>query len=149
METINRNNYELAFHIDSNLDESGARNVQAEVQKFVNDIGGAISFTKDIEKTKLSYPIRHQRFSHMGYVRFSLENGEKISELDEHMRLHPPIMRHLLLKLQSDLEKSKDLAKNAKIQENISKRASKKSATKEAESSENIEAQLEDVIGKI
>lgn len=152
MEIINRNNYELAFHIDSNLDESGALKVQEDIQKFVTDAGGNISALKNAEKTKLSYPINHQRFSYFGHVHFGLENGEAITEIDEHIRLHPSILRHLTLKLPSDLQKSKTMAKQAKIQETISRRASRsKPAPKETRPEESIQMdkQLEDVIEKI
>ncbi|MEK7125131.1 MAG: 30S ribosomal protein S6 [Patescibacteria group bacterium] len=89
--------YELAYHLSPALDEAGMTAARDEISKIVTSHGGTVSFTRDPEKTRLSYPIKHQRQSWFGYTHFGIEDREKLQEIDEQMRLDNNVIRYLLV----------------------------------------------------
>jgi len=90
--------YELAYHLDASLEESQVLQMREELEKLVTSHGGMISFSKEPEKARLSYPIRHSRSSYFGYVQFTMPDGEQLAVIDEQLRLNNHIIRYIVLK---------------------------------------------------
>jgi len=141
-----KQNYELAFHINPNLEEAKVTGVKEELEKLVTDHAGVITYSKVPEKTRLSYPINHERSAFFGYIQFSLTDTSKLAEIEEQLRLNNDVMRYLMLKLQTDAERAKAMTKLAAHKERQERRAKKPDA-KKPEDGEKIEQQLEEIIG--
>lgn len=140
--------YELAYHISPTLDEAGVLRVRDEIAQMVVSSGGTITFTREPEKTRLSYPVKHQRQSWFGYLHFDLESGEKLPELDEHMRLNDGILRYLLIVRDPKMQTQAAMRVPSALRpakQSIPRRAETPSETTPQE----LEEQLEKVIEKL
>ncbi len=147
-------NYEFAYHITTQLDEAKVPAIQQEVEALIAKHGGVITFSQQPELKKLSYEIKHQRQSYFAWVQFTAENGELLPELDEWARLHPEVLRHVVLKLES--ESDKRAIKQAEHLERKAAKAAKEGAAvkkttteTKAEDTGKLEQQIEDVIGNL
>ncbi len=151
-------NYEFAYHITTELDEAKVPLVQQEVEALIQKHGGVITFSQQPERKKLSYLIKHQRQSFFAWVQFTAETGELLPELDEWARLHTEVLRHVVLKLESESDKraikqaehlERKAAKAAK--EGAADSATRRKDTTEtkAEDTGKLEQQIEDVIGNL
>jgi len=133
--------YELAFHLNPDLEETQVQQLAQTIESYITSAGGIISFKKDPEKIRLSYPIKHQKAAYFGYSHFTLESKDKLTEIDEQMRLNNYISRYLLVKVQTDSGKVKFRFKPQKPRV-----TEKPSDQKAPESSKEIEKQLEGVL---
>lgn len=151
MEDSLRQNYELAYHIQPNVDEKRILEVKEGLEELITKQGGAITFSKVPERTHLSYPIRRERSSYFGYVQFSLTKpADALPALEEHIKLNADIIRHLTLKLETDAQKQKTLAKMAEHKERQERRVKRQAATTGPKAdSKEMEKQLEEVIGNL
>ena len=147
-------NYEFAYHVTAELDEARIPQIQQEVEALIQKSGGIITFAQQPERRKLSYEIKHQRQSFFAWVQFTTENTELIAELDEWARLHPEVLRHIVLKLEP--ESDKRAAKQAEHLERKAAKAAKEGAAvkkvateKKAEDTGKLEQQIDDVIGNL
>lgn len=143
-----KQNYELAFHISPNLEETKVREIRDALDQLLTSHGAVITFSKEPEKSRLSYPIRHERSSYFGYMQFSLIDTSKLTEIDEQLRLNNDILRYLLLKLETDAERAKAMSKMAAHKERQERRI-KKVEAKKPEDTQKMEKQLEDIIGNL
>lgn len=150
-------NYELAFHINPDLEEAKIQEIAQSVEQIVTSSGGAIAFAKKPERTRLSYPIQKQRNSYFGYFQFSNSSPEILKSMQDQLKLNNDIMRFLLLKTESDAQKKTQMAQRAKFQEKRARASQmaeqKKTAVKEKPAAKadekQLESQLEDIIGKL
>lgn len=145
-----RRNYELAFHINPNLEEGRILSIANELKSELEKGGAVVSFAKDPERQRLSYDIKHNAQSYFGYIQFSLENAEGLASVEEYIKLNPDIIRSLTVRLPSDAQKSQALERQMKARERLEKRAqtSAKSAPK-APSNEKLDKEVEDIIEKL
>ena len=147
-----KQNYELAFHLNSNLAEAEVVQAKESFENLITNNGGTISFAKVPEKARLSYPINHQRASYFGYVQFSLEDTTKLAVMEEELRLNNSIIRYLILKLESDAQRAKTLAKMAERRERQKEHPVHRPQVETPvlpKDIEKMEKQLEDVIEKL
>ena len=143
-------NYELAFHVSSNVEETKLPQIKQDLEELIISKGGVISYSKDPERTRLSYPIEHQKQAYFGFIHLSLPSTEEVlKELNESLRLNNEILRYLILKMPSDLQKGKDMLRQIKMRERAERRpkAAPKQVTEKEE--KEIEKQLEEVIEKL
>ena len=149
------NTYELAFHLTPNLEEGNIRQIKEDIDKTITSNGGVISFSKEPERIRLSYPIKHQQTAYFGYVHFNAEDKEKLEEIREYVNANPSIMRFLMIKFDPDLQKKEDVVKRMASAERARRAKSvaedKTAGQKKAAPVEEkvLEEQLEDVIGKL
>lgn len=129
--------YELAYHIEPEVEDTQVLPLKEELEKMIAAQGGAIAYSKEPERSKLSYPIRHERMSYFGYMHFTVNDKDAIAHIDEQLRLNNHVMRHLIVKL-DERRKSP-----AKVPMGQPERRVKKEVKKEGK---EIEKQLEDVI---
>ena len=146
-----QNTYELAFHLSPSLEEGNVVKTKEDIEKLVTSNGGAISFSKEPEKTRLSYPIKHQTMSYFGYLHFSVEDLDNIKQIQSQVLLNPVVIRSLLLKYDADLNKERDAIKRMASAERARKikAASQKAEVSKAAESPVQEAELDKELEKI
>ena len=149
------NTYELAFHLNPNLDEASVAQTKEDIEKLVTSSGGAILFSKEPEKTRLSYPIKKQTMSYFGYMHFNINDPENLKQIQEQVALNPAVLRFLTIKFDADLQKRQDAAKRAASAERAKKiKASAQKAESDKHSEppvkeEELEKKLEEIIEKL
>lgn len=139
-------NYELAYHINPDIEADKLATIRQHLERDLINIGAVITFTKEPERTRLSYPIEHSQASLFGYFNFTLANGENLNSLDAQIKLMPEVMRYLILKLPSDAAKKKTQARQYRPRERIEKMPVPKATEQETK---EMEKQLEDIIEKL
>lgn len=156
MSDLAKQNYELAFHITPTLEDADVQRARQELEKIVTSHGGAISFSKDPERIRLAYPIKHQSNAYFGYFNFDLDPGESLNQIRDDVRLSPNVLRFLILKQKIEPKASKeDLVRRLATAEKRRARATKspdklsaKPETPKMEEAE-IEKKLEEIIEKL
>ncbi len=131
--------YELAYHIEPEVQEDQLVPMKDELEKLVTDKGGVIVFSKEPERSRLSYPIRNERMSYFGYIHFNIADKDALAHIDEQLRLNTHIMRHLLIKV------ADRRADATKLPAGQPERRVRKETAAHKDGKE-IEKQLEDVI---
>lgn len=155
MSDTDKQNYELAYHISSNLDDAGVQRARQDVENVVVSHKGTIVFSKDPEKIRLAYPIKHQSYAYFGYFNFNIESGDSISEIKNDLNLSSDILRILVLKIHSDSKTTKEdvvrkLAMAEKRRARMTKQAEKPIKEDDSKISEKeIEEKLEEIIDKL
>ncbi|MDP3792647.1 MAG: 30S ribosomal protein S6 [bacterium] len=97
-----KQNYELAFHFISNLEEADVQKAKQELEKSITSHGGTVSFAKDPERTRLAYPINHQLNAFFGFFNFNLESPESVQQVRDDIRLNPNVLRFIILKIKDE-----------------------------------------------
>lgn len=146
--------YEFACHLTTQMDEAAVPALWQEVQALISKHGATIAAEQQPQRQRLSYEIKHQRQSFFGWVQFTTDKEELLHELEEWARLHPQVLRHIVLKLEA--ESDKRAAKQAEHLERKAAKQAKESAAvkkttpeKKAGDETKLEEQLEDVIGNL
>lgn len=106
----NKTTYELAFHLNPDFEESQIRQLAQNIENHITSTGGIISFKKEPERVRLSYPIKHKRQTYFGYIHFNLKPDSEKNELtniDEQIKLNNDILRYLMVKIPVDSGKVK------------------------------------------
>lgn len=141
-------NYELAFHLNPNLEEAKVREIKENTEKIITSNGGVISYSKEPEKIRLSYEIKHHGNTYFGYVQFNLSDAAGLEELNEQLKLNPEVLRYLIIKLPSDLQKKQSMLKQVRMRERQEKRAQTKVVTpgESKKESKELDKKLEEII---
>ena len=141
-------NYELAFHLNPNLEEARVKEIKQGMENIITSNKGVISYSKDPEKTRLSYEIKHVGNSFFGYIQFNLFESQALDELNEQLKLNPEALRYLIIKLPSDLQKKQSMLKQIKMRERQEKRAQTKAVipTESKQESKELDKKLEEII---
>ena len=88
-------NYELAYIIDSELDEQSVTAVEERVHGWIEAAGGTITNVERLGKKRLAYPIQKRSEGHYYFVQIEMpENGGGIIEQD--LRLSEQILRFMI-----------------------------------------------------
>ena len=116
-DTIEKQIYELAYHLNSSLEEADVQKTRQDLEKIVTSHGGIVLFSKDPERFRLSYPIKHQMNTYFGYFNFNLESIEDVpNQIRDELKMNHNILRSLILKVEPKNEKE-DLAHKLAIAE--------------------------------
>lgn len=94
-------NYEIMFIVKATLDETALSNVTKEVQKLITDNKSKVIEFKDMGRKKLAYPI-NKEVSGFYYLMNVEATHEVIGEFDRKLRINENILRHLILKKESE-----------------------------------------------
>ncbi len=145
---MQQTNYELAFHLNPNLEEVKALEIKQGIESIITSNKGVISYSKEPEKIRLSYEIRHNRNSYFSYIQFNLSESTALDELNEQLKLNPEVLRYLIIKLPSDLQKKQSMLKQIKMKERQEKRAQAKAITpaEPKKESKELDKKLEEII---
>ncbi|HXV26417.1 MAG TPA: 30S ribosomal protein S6 [Candidatus Paceibacterota bacterium] len=142
-----RTEYELGYHVTTNVDEGRELAVKEELEKWVAEAGGNLMISQAPERRRLSYPINHQRQAFFGWMQFSLEDRSGLAGLDEHLRHQPDILRYVILRLEPETDKRTEAL--AQVRERKAKEAAAKprpTEEKRAEDAGKLEQQVEEAI---
>ena len=143
---MQQTNYELAFHLNPNLEESKAIEIKQGIENIITIHKGIVSYSKDPEKIRLSYEIKHHGNSYFGYIQFNLSEATGLDELNEQLKLNPEVLRHLIIKLPSDLQKKQSMLKQIKMKERQEKRAQIKTTAPTPGETKELDKKLEEII---
>lgn len=151
-------NYELGYHVTTNVAEGRAEELKGELEKLVTDLGGSVTFSQSPELKKLSYQIKHQRQAFFGWIQFSLqerdeeaeETPEPLAALDEQLRLNNDLLRYVVLRLEPEEDKrTAPLAASRERKAAAEAAQPRKVEEQKAENTGKLESDLEDVLEKL
>ncbi len=94
-------NYEIMFIVKTSLDETSLNNIVKDVQKLITDNKGKVIEFKDLGRKKLAYEI-NKEVSGFYYLMNVSANKDAIQEFDRKLRINENIIRHLILKKESE-----------------------------------------------
>ena len=127
------------------MEEAQARQSAQNIESYITSAEGVISFKKEPERIRLSYPIKHKNQAYFGYIHFNLEPKENLATIDEQVKLNNNVLRYLTVKVPADSGKVKFRFKPQKPKAVTEKPAEPKTP----EEAKELEKQLEDIIGKL
>ncbi|MBI2676865.1 MAG: 30S ribosomal protein S6 [Candidatus Yanofskybacteria bacterium] len=142
-------NYELGFHLLPELEESETGTKLKEIEDVISRLGGTILNSREPKKQRLSYPLKHKRFSFFGVVEFKSPT-EAIKPLENQLKLNDSLLRFLILKIKENqrvLRSIKETSSRPKIRTHTPPALEKR--PKEEVKPEEIEKQIEEVITKL
>ena len=93
--------YEIMFIVKATLDENSLNNITKEVQKLITDNKSKVIEFKDMGRKKLAYPIEKE-VSGFYYLMNVEADSATIQEFDRKLRINENILRHLILKKESE-----------------------------------------------
>ena len=94
-------NYEIMFIVKATLDESTLKKLTTDVQKLITDNKSKVIEFKDMGRKKLAYPI-NKEVSGFYYLMNVEATHEVIQEFDRKLRINENVIRHLILKKESE-----------------------------------------------
>lgn len=144
-------NYELAFHIDPDLEESEANDIFRELSNLIENNSGRVFYSKELRRIRLSYPIRHKQAGYFGVFNFT-GSPDIIEKINAKLKLRNDILRYLFVNLPA-IKDVRALGERrfrlkAKTQEKI-KEIANQPKEKAAESAERLEQEIEKVIEQL
>ena len=141
-------NYELAFHLDPNLEEAKVQEMKNSLEKSITGRKGNISFSKEPERIRLSYPINKNQNAFFGYIQFTMDEAETgLKELNDELKLNNDVLRYLVVKVPSAGQRREAVLKQVKARERAERRIKEQATT--PEQAKEIEQKLEDILGNI
>jgi len=141
-------NYELGFHIIPDLDETELQTSFNSLVEQVNKLGGSIVSTKEPKKQRLSYPINHKKQSYFGTVDLK-GKVEIVDKLNQELKLNNNVMRYIILKHEENEKVLRPQTGKDKPRMKTHSDSPVKKDTEKEVKSEDIEKQLEEVIGNL
>lgn len=93
--------YEIMFIVKATLEETALNNITKEVQKLITDNKSNVIEFKDMGRKKLAYPI-NKEVSGFYYLMNVEATTAAIQEFDRKLRINENILRHLILKKESE-----------------------------------------------
>ncbi len=93
--------YEVMFIVKATLDEAKIANITKDVQKLLTDSKAKVIEFKDMGRKKLAYPI-NKEVSGFYYLITTEASHDAIREFDRKLRINENILRHLILKKESE-----------------------------------------------
>jgi small subunit ribosomal protein S6 len=89
--------YELAFIISPELDDTATQDSVDKIKGWITDAGGTIEKMDAVGRQKLAYLIRNQKEGQY-YILDIKMNPEEIAPLERRFRLEEPVMRFLIIR---------------------------------------------------
>jgi len=93
--------YEIMFIVKATLEESALNSIVKEVQNLISNNGSKVIEFKEMGRKKLAYPI-NKEVSGFYYLMNVEANTETVQEFDRKLRINENILRHLILKKESE-----------------------------------------------
>jgi len=146
---MQQTNYELAFHLNPNLEEAKVKEIKEKIESIITSNKGVISYSKEPEKIRLSYEIKHIGYSFFSYIQFNLSESMALDELNEQLKLNADVIRYLIIKLPSDLQKKQSMLKQIKMREGQEKRAQAKAVVPKVGENKELDKKLEEIIEQL
>lgn len=137
--------YELAFHINPDLEESQVQQLSRNIEAHITSNEGFVLFKKEPEKTRLSYPIKHRGWTYFGYYHFTLGSPESLTSINEQIKLDNHILRYLMVKVPADTGKVRFSFKPPKSKVKTDKPVEKQTPAESKELDKQLEGILENL----
>ena len=93
---IEQKTYELAYHLNPDLEEVNVRSHTQELNDLVAQSGGSVLVSREPRRAHLSYPIKNKSYAYFGLIDFA-GPPETIEKLNAQMKLQNNVLRYLLL----------------------------------------------------
>lgn len=146
-------NYELLYIIPNQYTDEEAKKIKEKIDQMLKGFGGVINHEEDMGKKKLAYPIGQVAHGYYFLTEFELEDGRKLKEINNFLRLDKEILRaQIIVKKKLTAE---EIEKNKKRAEAKAKFEAKneKAEIKPAKSSDskkvdikNLDEKLEEIL---
>lgn len=134
--------YEIIGIIDAELTEEKTETLLNDFKDFLKkEIQAEIIFEKKLEKRRLAYPIKNQRWG-VYFIFNIVAEGEKIHELEEHLRLDQDILRHFVMTIPETYKPDIDFSEGRLMDEPLSQEIDAHQETLEMK--EDVKAKQED-----
>ena len=145
-----RRNYELAFHINPNLDEAKIAQISNELKEQLTKHGNVVTFAQEPERKRLSYEVQGNGHAYFGYIQFNTDNAEGLAAVQEYIKLNPEVLRSLIIRLPSDAKKNEAIMRQQKAREHMerARTAAPKGGPAPVENKE-LDKEIENIIEKI
>ena len=142
--------YELAYHITPDLEEAAVTSRAKELEIIVTQNGGSLGMIREPKKIHLSYPLAHKHYAYFGVVDFTATT-DAIESLNAQLKLQEGIIRFLIVK-KPEVKELRTLGDHrARSARRVAPthKAAAPTEIKPKQEEKKIEAELEDVLGKI
>lgn len=142
--------YELLCLFSNKFSETEVEPIKASVVKIINDQSGKITLEDYWGKKKLAYRVDGFRHGYYYLLEFDLEQGSKLNEITNRLRLSKDILRHQVIKKHKKTEA--EIAEDNKIAAKIAARKDEEEKieiTKKEERSKEIKADEERLIKEV
>lgn len=93
--------YEIMFIVKATMEEDQIKKTADDIQKLVNNKTSKVIEFKEMGRKKLAYPIKKE-LSGFYYVITAEADHETISEFDRKMLINENVLRHLIIKKESE-----------------------------------------------
>ena len=104
-------NYELLYIVSSQFTDNEVPAVKEKVNALLQKNGAVIGYEEFIGKRKLAYPIKKSLHGYYIAAEFELEDGSKIKELNETLKLDKDVLRAQIIAkakiTQAEIERKK------------------------------------------
>ena len=94
---LQKENYELGFHLIPDLTEDEVKQATEELASEITKNGGLITFTKEPQRFRLAYPIKHKLSSYFGFIIYSAPK-DSVLKLQDTFKLNTKILRYVIVK---------------------------------------------------
>ncbi len=94
-------NYEIMFIVKATLDEATIKGIAKDVEKLLTDSKSKVIEFKEMGRKKLAYEI-NKEVSGFYYLINASATHDAIREFDRKLRINENILRHLILKKESE-----------------------------------------------
>lgn len=86
-------NYELLYIISNQYTEDEAQKIKEKIKGVLKNFEAILGYEEDLGKKKLAYPIKQLIHGYYFLAEFELEDGRKIKEINNWLRLDKEILR--------------------------------------------------------
>lgn len=93
--------YEIMFIVKATMEEDQIKKVADDLQKLINNKPSKVIEFKEMGRKKLAYPIKKE-VSGYYYVMTVEADHETISEFDRKVLINENVLRHLIIKIESE-----------------------------------------------
>ncbi|MEK7579910.1 MAG: 30S ribosomal protein S6 [Patescibacteria group bacterium] len=144
-DVVQREQYELAFHIIPSFTDEQAEEKSREIEELVSKNGGAVSRYGGLKKMKLAYPIKKEQFSHFGYIEFFAPKNA-VEKINKNLMLNDDLLRHIIIRKEEE-----KIAKPARMPKaKVEKPKAPAPETEEGEKkTEELDKKIEEILEKL
>lgn len=130
--------------------------IKQALEKSITGRNGNVLFSREPEKIRLSYPIKHNDNAFFGYIQFTVHPDDSVGEptgasalkeLNDELKLNNDVLRYMIIKVPSAGQRREAVLKQVKAKERAERRAKEKAAT--PEETKEMEKKLEDILGNL
>jgi small subunit ribosomal protein S6 len=145
-------NYELLYIVPNQYTDDEADKIKEKVDSMLKSHGAELGLQENMGKKKLAYPIDHVAHGYYFLTEFKLEDGTKIQEINNFLRLDKEILRAQVIdkKPLSPAEIEKLKKREAYAAKNRNERADKQtSEAKPVKSTDTKKVDMKDLDEKL